>query len=87
MENNILSMLYRAFEAVRISDKEAAILRESESILDPLSQRLTHKEWDTLWDTAQRSACADGEDCFIRGFQLGMQLMLAGLQPIERVDV
>ena len=87
MENNILSMLYRAFEATQVCEKEHTILRESESILDPLCQKLSSKEWDTLWDTARRSARADGEDCFIRGFRLGVQLVLAGLEPIERVAI
>lgn len=83
MNHNILSALFEAFDG-SMSQKENDILREGEDVLGPLADRLSVKEWDTLWDTARRSAKADAEDRFIQGFRLGVQLTLAGLEPVCR---
>lgn len=81
MDQHILSTLFEVFDG-SMSQKENDILREGEDVLGPLADRLSVKEWDTLWDTARRSAKAETEDRFMQGFRLGVQLTLAGLEPV-----
>ena len=80
--NDILKTLCDAFEPVLMSEKEKAIRREAEPVLSAAEGKLTATEWDTLWDTARQTACADGEDLFAIGFRLGVQLTLTGLGPV-----
>ena len=79
---NILKVLYDAFDPSFMSEKERAILQEAEPVLRLAEEKLSVKEWDTLWDTARRTSGADCENLFAIGFRLGMQLTLAGMEPM-----
>ena len=79
---DILKTLFDAFDPAFITEKERAILQEAEPVLSAAGEKLSIKEWDTLWDTARRASGADCEKLFAIGFRLGVQLTLAGLEPV-----
>lgn len=80
--DDILKALFDAFDPPLMTEKEKMILREAEPVLSLAEEKLSAREMDTLWDTARRASGADCEALFAIGFRLGMQLTLAGLEPV-----
>ncbi len=79
--NDILKILFDAFDPVFMTEEERNILREAKPVLSAEEKKLSVEEWDTLWSAAWRASGADSQNLFAIGFRLGMQLTLAGLEP------
>ncbi len=80
--NNILKTLFDAFDSAIMTEEERNILREAKPVLNAAEKKLSVEEWDTLWSAAWRASGADSQNLFAIGFRLGMQLTLAGLEPV-----
>lgn len=81
---SILEALYDGFMPSQMSERERQILQEADPVLSLAREKLTVQEWNTLWDAAWQGGRAEYEDVFAQGFRLGVQLTLAGLEPVQR---
>jgi len=82
--NDILKAPFDAFDRALMTEEEWNILREAEPVLNEAEKKLSVEEWDTLWGAAWRASGADSQNLFATGFRLGMQLTLAGLEPVAQ---
>lgn len=80
--DTILEQLYSAFQRVNISAKEAAAFQKNRPLVETVLQKITENELDGLYSAFSDEFMADCEACFIQGYRLGVQLTLAGLEPI-----
>lgn len=79
---HILEKLYSAFERTDLSPKEKIVLERNEPVMETAMNRLTPGEFEELWSAFSDQCAADNEASFAQGFRLGVQLTLAGLEPI-----
>ena len=67
----------------KLSEAEAQAVNAGRETLRTAEQRLTHQEFDQLWDAIVAIEHASELDSFTLGFRLGVQLTLEGLRPIN----
>lgn len=67
----------------KLSEAEAQAVNAGRETLRTAEQRLTHQEFDQLWDAIVAIERASELDSFTLGFRLGVQLTLEGLRPVR----
>lgn len=65
------------------TEAKAQVYAATNDIIQTAEQRLTHEEFENLWNAVFDIKKADDLNSFTLGFRLGVQLMLEGLRPIS----
>ena len=68
---------------VHQSEAEAQAVKAAKEAVQTAEQRLTHQEFEQLWNAIMDIGDASLLDSFTLGFRLGVQLTLEGLRPIS----
>ena len=63
-------------------EEEAQAVKAADKAVRAAQQRLTHDEFEELWNAIIDIGQASNLDSFTLGFRLGVQLILEGLRPI-----
>lgn len=81
--NQLMETLFSAIGSSQQSEAEAQAVRAAKEAVQTAEQRLTHQEFEQLWNAIMDIGAASLLDSFTLGFRLGVQLTLEGLRPIS----
>ena len=81
--NPLMETLFSVLEPSQQSEAEAQAVQAAKEAVQTAEQRLTHQEFDQLWNAVMDIGDASLLDSFTLGFRLGVQLTLEGLRPIS----
>lgn len=80
--NPILETLFSTLDSPFQHEAEMQAAKASEKAFQTAQQKLTHEEFNALWNGIADIDFASNLDSFTQGFRLGVQLTLEGLRPV-----
>ena len=84
--SQLMKNLFSLLDDVPPSKEERQAIKAAEEIVQTAEQRLTNREFESLWDAIAAIERTSDLDSFTLGFRLGVQLTLEGLRPLSPAE-